>query len=368
MKNINSEFEKLPNDLQIMKDQIKHKIMKKIYSLFDFSYHKFSFDFLYNSINENVQEIKNKISKFFIEDKFLTISFSIYDQKNEQPNIKNIIICGEKKCLILESLYENIVYDFLNEKKCSYININDEHLTDSVITEINMFEEEYSHIIKNNEFIKMTIRPIICYLIRRYFYPTHYFKDPSFFYFDDEKITNEQLFKNKIESFFHLNENGLCSINVLIRELFENIKMHKLDEDKNEIEEFNEKDFIVLRVISTKAISLNMLVMHIDSLHVFMMKQYHIENEECFHLLNHEVEFCKYHQHRCLTKCYGFIKEKNQVKSIIYEYMSNDSLEKNKENINEINAITIVNRLFQIISYLQSHNLIYQDIKKSNIF
>ena len=31
--------------------------------------------------------------------------------------------------------------------------------------------------IEKNDFIKMTIDPIICYIIRRYYYPSFYFKN-----------------------------------------------------------------------------------------------------------------------------------------------------------------------------------------------
>ena len=34
--------------------------------------------------------------------------------------------------------------------------------------------------IKNNKFVKNTIKPILTYLIQRYYFPSKYFKDPSF--------------------------------------------------------------------------------------------------------------------------------------------------------------------------------------------
>lgn len=81
----------------------------------------------------------------------------------------------------------------MKNNKISIINVNKESIDDSkeeelAKREITNFCDNFQNEIKQNFFVKNTISPIVCYLIRRYFYPTEYFKDASFFDFDNQML------------------------------------------------------------------------------------------------------------------------------------------------------------------------------------
>ena len=66
--------------------------------------------------------------------------------------------------------------------------------------------------------------------------------------------------------------------------------------------EFCEDDFIYLRSIHASERAIFNLVIHTESLYIFMMKK---TNE--FQL---EKDFCQNYFHRCFTPFYGFLKKK----------------------------------------------------------
>lgn len=103
--------------------------------------------------------------------------------------------------------------------------------------------------LKNNFFVNNTIDPLISFIIRRHFYPTSYFNDKSFF------VYNQQIIKLQTEDIFSIS-------------LFENQKK----KNQNQIEKFNEDDFIKLRAIKSSNSSTFYLVFHLKSFYIFAMK------------------------------------------------------------------------------------------------
>ena len=120
-----------------------------------------------------------------------------------------LVLCMEKNCLIIDFLkfvqIEEIISK-LKTKKLSILNaslnhnsknsFNDYQTNEEIINFCSHFYREISH----NEFINLTIEPVICYLIRRYFYPSTFFKDQSFFSFDSNIYQKEQSIKLKLQN------------------------------------------------------------------------------------------------------------------------------------------------------------------------
>lgn len=83
--------------------------------------------------------------------------------------------------------------------------------------------------------------------------------------------------------------------------------------------EFKENDFVFLDNLLNGS-NFN-LVVDKETLHIFLMKD--VKDKK------REIYFCENYKHRIFTRVYGFIKdENNETIKIIYEYMSNDNLER----------------------------------------
>lgn len=139
---------------------------------------------------------------------------------------------------------------------------------------------------------------------------------------------------------------------------------------KNRKYEFHKEDFISLREIYNNNTSVYYIVMHKESLYIFMMKMINVD--DITKEINHEIEFCDRYSHRCMCPFYGFLKnDKGKIIGFIYEYMSNNSLqeyvENNPERIFKIFSMITINRLLQGIKYLHTNSLIHRDLKPSNI-
>ena len=73
--------------------------------------------------------------------------------------------------------------------------------------------------------------------------------------------------------------------------------------------------------------------------------------------------------HRSLTPIYGILLKESNIIGLVYEFMSNGSLNCYLENrkFDEIYMLMIIYRLFNGINHLHSNELIHRDLKPGNI-
>lgn len=362
-------FQKLPYAIQSKINEIDDDFLKNIYQQFDYFY--FSND-SNNNINEN-NEIENFMYNYFKDYKFITyeiLSQSEMKRENSESEIEikfSAVICIEKKCHLIEGVSNELITQILQRTNSSIIDVRKVYQNGTIIKEHERVYEYYLQKgeFRNNPIVKNTIRPLSCYLIRRFFYPTVYFKDPLFFSFRQATNTSEQAFRIKFNEL-------LTSQNV---EYFQNNEIIQIFNEKsdtqNKIENFKEEEFFDLRAFYKNETGSFSIVIHIETLHIFLKKKFNPVNKKYEKYQKREIEFCKTHNHRCLAKFYGFIKNEEDITGLIYEYICNESLDsyikKNERKITPIFSFMIVNRLFQGIKYLHSKNIVHRDLKPSNI-
>lgn len=370
----NISFKDIPYRYQALLERITSSTLKKIYS---------QFTFLYLSLNDekpiedlfctqHKNQIVNYLFSFLSQSKFITYNiFNIFKYQENLPSkhdntILDVVFCIEKRCIIIDGIEDallKLIIERLLEKQISIINFdkNSAH-RDGIYTseEVSNFCNNFSCDLNNNNFVYKTIIPIAGYLIRRHFYPTTYFNDPSFFTFDSQANTSETQLKNKIGNYLLSKTEDDKKKNFL--QLFQS----KEEDNNNALYEFNEKDFIKLRIIYYCNEAAYYLAIHIESLYIFMMKKT-FENAE----RGHEHDFCQNYSHRCFCHFYGFLKRNNEKIGYIYEYLSNGSLNSyiasNIDKDSQLFNLMTINRIAQGIEYLQKNNLIHRNLKPSNI-
>ncbi|KAK8839462.1 hypothetical protein M9Y10_031817 [Tritrichomonas musculus] len=376
-------FQELPQKYFSMLKQISDDKLKSIYSKFSFKYLTYE-----PSLDEsNKNQIKNLLIDYLKKIKFVVYYILRNNSDNCQsnnrkvqnpneeerdhspnltPSVIDIIFCFEGQCIIIENIDLLIIKSIilnLEENESSLINAStiaidkeDSNEEKDAKKEINNFCINFNTFIENNLFVNKTIRPIAGYLIRRYFYPSNYFSDPTFFYFDDAEKIEDQKLRKEYNSLLRFEESSQTEDN-------------SSTENKRELFNFETKDFIILRNILSNDKAFYYLVIHIKSLHILVMKIFsdsgNIEKEK-----GHEKYFCENFSHRCLTRCYGFIKDQNKTKGVIYKFMSNGSLKSYvlsyREKIDEFSILTI-SRIIQGLDYLYTNKLIHRDLKPANI-
>ncbi|KAK8857492.1 hypothetical protein M9Y10_015897 [Tritrichomonas musculus] len=364
-------FEDLPPEYKVIIGSIKNKLALKIYSNFAIKYHLI--DEKNEVPNENNEDKSNSIIErhlFEILQNFRFMTYCIYNPNQQNQNNKsntisdlvNVIICVEHNCLIIDHIKLDVInriFSKLKKLNFSLINVSDgipDDLNEMHAKEEiqNFCEKLQLYEIYKNGFIQNLTASIVGYLIRRYFYPSDYFMNSSFFDFQE---SNEDQFRK--EFFNHLNSEDYNIKN------YEKIKEKYLEKEINKPNEFQEKEFIILRTIISNEKASFYLAIHIQSLHVFMMKKLNSFGSE------HEKKFCKNYSHRCLTHFYGFLINEDKIIGFIYEYMSNGSLDtyisSNPDKINKLFVIMTIDRILEGLIYLHSNMLIHRDIKPMNI-
>ena len=384
------DFQNIPDQYEASKDHIYVSAITNLYHNFKFlylqvdSFHQipqyqvsvidFLFDYLkkykfivyhfFNSHNSNqVLQIKQLFHKINI----------IRDNSKPQANC---IICVEGKCLIIEQinyLLINEIFTKLIEMKIAVLNVTNSEINNGTGEEIKAKQEiesflsNFIDIINKNYFVAITIQSIVGYLIRRNFYPTEYFEDKSFFNFDKLQRDKEVNVRLKLSNLIFSFDNKTKLKQQDLKEIVQQININKLYDTKYPIYEFNEKEFISLRKISINEKAKFNLAIHLETLHIFLLKILHHPDDGTEN--KHEIEFCKKYSHRCMSRFYGFMKEKTKIIGFVYEYMSNGDLVSfiNKEHYNEMFTLLAINRVFEGINYLHSNHLIHRDLKPSNI-
>lgn len=247
-------FENIPHEYKSNLKASKQEMLDKIFSNFTFHYYNFT-EISLNEINKKTlcNLLKdNKFATYKISDARFDFLYNIIQKKNmtlnnnKSLNDSFVILCVEKKCYILKNI-DNLIIDSLCDKETiSFINTNSIN-DSSILEEISKLKNFLFKTQNNKKFDIFIIDPIIAYLIRRYYYPSYYFKDPSFFRFEDKYI-----FHDEIESF--LNTNKIDYIDVKMSKL--KLKINKAtlslnnDEYKTpQIHIFDENEFVKLRVI-----------------------------------------------------------------------------------------------------------------------
>ncbi|KAK8840589.1 hypothetical protein M9Y10_030800 [Tritrichomonas musculus] len=381
-------FQELPLEYISMLNKIIDDKLKSIYSKFSFKYLNYISALDISNEDQIKKLLFDYLTKFkFIVYQILEISSDVCQSSNTKVQNSNeedsdhslnsisskidIVFCVEGQCIIIEkidlSIIKRIISNF-NEYKCSLIDVSTNKIEEEDIKkgkevkeEINNFCRKFESCIKNNEFVSQTISPIAGYLIRRYFYPSVYFSDKTFFYFDDAERIEQQKLITEFMSFLSFEQPSQTEDDDLTKNWTKN---------KRDLTNFETKDFIILRTIYSDDKSFYYLAIHIESLHILLIKKF--SDSECFAKeKGHEIYFCENFSHRCLTRCYGFIKENNQTTGVIYKFMSNGSLSlhvsSNRDKIDDTFSILTISRVIQGLDYLHASKLIHRDLKPANI-
>lgn len=267
----------------------------------------FNLNFIYYNFEKRTKRIKNDFFDFLYENKIIVFKFLPNPRNPTKDN--NVIFVYENSCIILESVNKKIIQQKMSGSKSIFLNADTYQYVNYDYLQF------WLKIVQRNKFVKYTIDPIITYIIQRFYYPSNLFKDKTFlsfnsnFQFQDEKFIKLKSFKG---------------------------------------------------TSATTSISL-----YLPTFQLFALKKF---ND--FDKYQRELNFCKKYSHRVLVPFYGNIEKRDEY-TIIYKFMSNDSLktyvEGNKSSITSIFALTALNRISQGIDYLHSNHLIHRDLQPQNI-
>ncbi|KAK8847972.1 hypothetical protein M9Y10_019023 [Tritrichomonas musculus] len=356
-------------------DYINDKDIVNIYSQFKT---KLFFPKFYNQNEKdllfylnNAKFITYNISKQ-LKRKDITLTNHEYNLQNSKSSdeIIVVIICTEESILIVEEKDDKRIPELLN-KTISFVINDDDAIEEKTSnkkfsTEIKEFCSffESKDDFKNNNFIKYSIHTIGLYIIGRFFYPTICFKDPTFFSYKSATLTSDQKFTiefnnllkpKNVEEMMEYNSDPLLANDY---------------EEETSLIDFSKDEFIILKTLHISYDSIHYLVIHLESLHVFSLKKFKNSREIDMKYQNREIDFCKKHNNRFFVKCHGFLKEKGDIKGIVYEFMANGNLFdyiNDKDNISEAFKLMTMNRIVQGLDFLHENKLIHRDLKPSNI-
>lgn len=316
-------------------DEIQNHTVKALYHKFNFIQIDVNNDSDLANYEKDLIVLLFSYLKYY---KFITYIITQYipvplPTSNEISGKVNILFCVEKECIFINHISSasiEIVIKKLRENNSSLINTNiNEIKTNEEIEaciEIDAFCSalDINKEIKNNEFVRNTIRPIIGYLIRRYFYPTHFFKDQSFFIFDECNSANEQRQINKLsEAFVYYKKSG--TDDQKIENVIKEIRSNNDKSNNFHYMTFDENEFIDLKTVYCNDQSSFYMVIHRKTFYIFLIKKLAYPGKSTTDN-KREIEFCQQFSSRYLVCFYGFVKKNDEIVGLVYEYMTNGSL------------------------------------------
>lgn len=290
--------------------------------------------------NKDLQEIYLKFKMIYCEDetkivdylsnsKFITFSISDIQKhrKGKTTHIYgNVVMCSEGICIIFNNTNVKSLIRNLNRIEACLANASEQNSLiekmeedDCINEEIDNFCNYYRDDIRNNQLIQSTIRPIVAFMIRRYFCPSSYFKDQSFFVFDQSK--NNILNRSNLNEIFFSQPNPE-TLKERLEDLYEPIFNKQIESLSNASNSqyliFKQSDFIVLRELQATDSFTDELVFHIKNKYVFMLKRINktIDKEK----------FTKIASHDSFVTFYGFLEEGKKVTGLVYDYLCNGKL------------------------------------------
>lgn len=280
-----------------------------------------SIDFI-QKINEkeNLDDIKEKIEKcdFIIIDKYANL------------NTEYNVVCFLETLLIIEKSILKKILQSIQTKEIYFLNNCFEDIQDSVHDkfdleifhyEIRNFTEQFKLFNIENEFWKNICPCLSAYLIKK-----------SYLKCQKDRKKNFEL---NPESFY--------------------IKKRK---------EFKRDDFIELRTIGSGSTSVVYLFYHIESEQLYAVKIHRNKDEKLF---NREMKNLENIQHPFLPQFYGTIKDKWET-FFVMEYIHGQTLENIKNHhLSICEKLRIIIEIIYIIKFLHENNLIYRDLKPSNV-
>lgn len=337
MKNQNNcNFQYLPDKYK----QLFENIPKKCKEIFDlltisltfryFNYEKVSkqdFEFF----EYELKECKFLVYQILSSKQYEQLFSNFYEiNKLDQSKI-NVIICKEGECIIIEKISE---YEF-NEiiKTIPGIKLNSPKV----------FEEDIplKRVFASNPILQFIINPILAFLVKRYYYPTNYFKDPSFFKFNYKYDNN---FDIDFETF------------IKIQGIFGQFEI------TDNFQYFNKDDLICLKRLNNKI----SIVFHTKSRYLFAKKDLRFDSDKKY--IKREFDFSEQISHPCFIRCYGFYIDSNCI-SLIYDHMCHDDLYNflSDNVVNPFFSFMTINRVSRGIKYLHSNSIIHRDLTPRNI-
>lgn len=225
---------------------ISDGLLKEMYSKFDFLIAEIDF----NDPKNNIQDIIQPLSKF----KFMTYGVLPFPEinpkqrntQNDELNKYNISFCVEKHFIVIENIESNLISliikeldkssKLINYSNTSIFSMESNDASYDARDEVKSFKEHFFRNKKiDNLFIKNTIYVLSGYLIRRNYFPSNYFEDPSFFTFDQtDGNPFEKAFKNNLSAIIDKKVTDKESIDnfliSLINYLIENKNIDQLDQ------------------------------------------------------------------------------------------------------------------------------------------
>ena len=350
-------FQEIPNEYKELKDQITNSLMKKIYAQFTFFYFPC---FLFHLDDNNKVLINDFLINFLRNHNLIIYQYSKC-KSSSNDTVSDYIITVEGKCVIIKKANVAFMNDIFAKISSTIINAKSSFLEELIRNFCKIFQKERN---KNNSFITLTLHSILGYLIGRFFYPSHFFKDPSFFKFDPNNNYIGDDIRLKLAEALKTYKNE--ETKKIINEINEKIVTEEDEYQNTKIYEFTKEDFITLKEIG-KANSSNSffyLVIHRESLFLFVIKI--LAN---YTNIKHESYFCENFTHPCITHFYGYMRKNGEINGLVYEFMSNGTLNDYiiNNDVNEIYLQLTLVRIFQGIKFLHSHSLIHRDLKPQNI-